>query len=126
MRAGNNCGDDEPSSDLLLGRMVGNYVVETKLGEGGMGAVYRMRHTELPETYQALKVLTLNGGGHGAATREMVERFLQEARAASAVGSHRVVQIFDVGAFDDGTRYLLMEYVRGRSLADVIKDDGPL
>ena len=52
----------------------------------------------------------------------MVDRFLQEARAASSVGSHRVVQIFDVGRFEDGARYLLMEYVAGRSLAEVIKE----
>src|SRR5438132_1135553 len=43
-----------------------------------------------------------------------------------AAGSPRVGGIFDVGEVEDGTRYMLMEYVRGRSLAEVIKDDGPL
>ena len=117
---------DEPTTDRLIGRVVGNFVVEHKLGEGGMGAVYRMRHRHLGDTFQALKVLTRPVGGDGLGEREMLDRFLQEARAAAAVDSHRVVQIFDVGEFDDGTRYLLMEYVRGRSLAAALGERGPL
>src|SRR5689334_1210962 len=86
-----------PPPDTILGRTVlGNYVVERKLGSGGMGSVYLLRHKELPDTRAALKVLRNVGGVEG-----MKERFRQEALAAAAVGSHRVVRPIDIGQFDD-------------------------
>src|SRR3954447_9231824 len=99
------------ASDPMVGRAVGNYKVEEKLGEGGMGAVYRLRHTKLPNTWAALKVLHAAAGG----TVDMNRRFEQEALAAAAVGSHRVVKPLDIGQFEDGAPYIIMEYVAGRS-----------
>src|SRR4051812_40359058 len=75
-----------PAADALLGRTVlGHYLVEKKLGQGGMGCVYLVRHTELPDTLAALKVLTAGEGNE-----QVRARFRQEAKVAAAVGSHRV------------------------------------
>src|SRR4051812_48605494 len=102
--------------DLLLGRKVGNYTVEKLLGAGAMGAVYLVRHCHLPNTVAALKVLR----EHGHAVPTMKERFVQEALVAAAVGSHRVVRPLDLGVLEDGTPWILMELVSGRTLADEI------
>jgi len=110
------------ADDAIVGRILGNYRVERKLGEGGMGAVYLLVHNRLPSTFAALKVLTsaVSDGTRAHA------RFQQEAMVAAAVGSHRVVKPLDVGAFDDGVPYILMEYVEGQSLAAMLRAGGPL
>ena len=112
--------NDAPATDSILGRMIGNYRVERRLGSGGMGSVYLLRHVEL-HTLAALKVLAPPGLG-----QELRERFQQEALVAAAIGSHRVVQPLDLGEFDDGTPYIVMEYVDGRSLDDELRACGPL
>ena len=83
------------ATDPLIGRIVDtNYVVEEKLGEGGMGAVYRCRHLHFVGDYVALKVLSTAALGVQGATQNLVDRFLQEARAASLVANKRVVQMY--------------------------------
>ena len=69
--------------DPILDREWGNYVVESQIGEGGMGTVYRLVHKKLPDTYAALKVLN----ARGAAVASAKERFDQEARVAAAIGN---------------------------------------
>jgi len=113
-------GEKLPETDPLIGRMIGNYRVEKRLGAGGMGSVYRLCHVELPQTYQALKVLA------AGLSQETADRFKQEAIAAAAVGSHRVVRPLDKGQFEDGTPYIIMEYVDGRSLAEELVKCGAL
>jgi serine/threonine-protein kinase len=108
--------------DPMIGRELGNYVVESKLGEGGMGAVYRLVHRSLPNTYAALKVLN----ARGAAAASAKERFEQEAKVAAALGSDRVVKPIDIGAFSDGSPYIMMEYVAGQALADLLDQTGPM
>ena len=111
------------TADPILGRMVlGKYCVEYRLGQGGMGAVYRLRHVELPGTYAALKVIS----GDAWNIPAVRERFRQEALVAAAIGSHRVVKPLDVGEFDDGIPYIVMEYVAGRSLEDELAERGAL
>src|SRR5438034_633336 len=94
----------------MVGATVGNYRVDRLLGSGGMGAVYLLRHRQLPNTFAALKVLKVT-------TREMRDRFLQEAMVAAAVGGHRVARPLDLGRLDDGTPYTVMEYLEGSTLA---------
>src|SRR5438105_4705495 len=90
--------DDEALDQLLIGRMVlGRYCVEKLLGLGSTGAVYRLKHAELPDTFAALKVLFVEGGLVTGA--EAKERFKQEAMIAASVGSHRVARPMDVGEF---------------------------
>jgi eukaryotic-like serine/threonine-protein kinase len=115
-------GEATAPDDPILGRAIGNYMVDKRLGMGGMGAVYRLKHKDLPNTYQAVKVLS----GEGELDQVARERFRQEALVAAAVGSHRVVRPIDLGQFDDHKPYILMEYVDGRSLEAELRERGPL
>lgn len=106
----------------MLGREWGNYVVDGKLGEGGMGTVYRLVHRSLPDTYAALKVLN----ARGAAVASAKERFDQEARVAAAIGRDRVARVLDQGQFPDGVPYIVMEFIVGQSLDQHLDETGPL
>lgn len=109
------------SGDPMLGRAVGNYFVEKKLGEGGMGAVYRLKHTALPNTHKVLKTLLRSGGSEAA-----MQRFQQEAHVAPIVGTERVVRVDDFGSFPDGTPYIVMEFIDGGDLGGYLAQNGPL
>lgn len=113
-----------PQTDALIGKKIGNYTVEARLGQGGMGAVYLVRHVRL-HSLAALKVLGDGAFGTDAAAN-LRERFEQEALAAAAVDNHRVVKPLDLGELDDGTPYILMEYVPGKSLAQELVEGGPM
>jgi serine/threonine protein kinase len=97
-------------------KRLGKYVIEAVLGEGGMGRVYRAVDTEIGRTV-ALKVL-LERGDHKDIAAERLKR---EARAASALDHANVVSVYEVGDVD-GTPFIAMEYVPGRSLAHAIRD----
>jgi hypothetical protein len=92
----------------------GKYLVERKIGEGGMGQVLLARHTELDRNV-AIKVLRADLAMDASA----VERFLREARAAARIESEHVVQVFDVERFSDGRPYIVMEYLEGEDLGRV-------
>ena len=115
-------GDDLSASnqDAVLGRRLGPYVLRRKIASGGMGTVYDAYHERL-EREVALK--TLHPGQE--ASHEDLARFLNEARAAARLNHPNVVPVFDVGE-DAGVRYLAMELVRGRSLYDRLRNEGPL
>jgi eukaryotic-like serine/threonine-protein kinase len=102
--------------DPLLGKtLAGRYLIIRKLGEGGMGAVYLATHTAL-EKQVALKVL------HGELGRkpDLVERFIQEAKAASRIRHENVIDISDFGKTDDGYVFFAMELLTGHDLHDEI------
>jgi serine/threonine-protein kinase len=101
----------------LIGQNVGNYVVKSKIGAGGMGTVYLCEHP-LIHRKAALKVLH----PEHAANAETVERFFHEATAANDIGHENIVDIYDFGRMPDpggGPEivYLLMEYLEGEGLA---------
>jgi len=104
---------------LKNGTPLGPYIVDTLLGAGGMGEVYRARDSRLDRTV-AIKVLlpSLTAG------EERRVRFEREARAISALSSPHICAIFDVGRADD-VEYLVMEYLEGETLAERIAR-GPL
>ena len=104
---------DAPTRDRLAGR----YRLEEPLGYGGMGEVHRA-HDELLDRPVAVKLLD-----HGPPEQARVS--LAEARAAARLNHPGIVQVFDVGA-DDGTSYIVMELVPGRSLRDILRERGPL
>src|SRR5690348_15192761 len=101
------------NADPLIGKVVaGRYRLEARLGEGGMGVVYRARHV-LIDRVVALKLIRpdLRGETHLRAW------MLREARAANRVDHAHIVQIHDVGETDEGELYLVMEYLVGSALS---------
>ena len=103
---------------LEPGSHIGPYVVEARVGGGGMGVVYRARDTRL-DRLVALKILT----AARASDAESRRRFLQEARAASALNHPNIVTIYDIGS-ESGIDYLAMEMVDGKPLDRLIPRGG--
>ncbi|MFN8636541.1 MAG: protein kinase [Chloroflexota bacterium] len=106
--------------DPLEGRSLGPYVLEERLGRGGMATVYRASHRQLKQS-RAIKVLASGLAGH----ESFVQLFHREARLSARLRHPNIVQLYDIGE-DDGFTYLVMELLEGRSLRDVIRQDGPL
>lgn len=97
---------------MLIGRRLGPYEVLSKLGEGGMGEVYKARDTRLERTV-AVKILP----PLLAADPQFRERFDREARAISQLDHPHICGLYDIG-HQDGTAYLVMQYLEGETLAD--------
>jgi serine/threonine-protein kinase len=111
----------EVSADLIGTVVADRYLVTDLLGEGGMGKVYLARHVRLPQQ-AAIKVLRHNMLKDAAA----VARFTREAASASRIDHDRVARVYDFGETSDGTVYLAMEFVPGRTLKKLLADTGPL
>ncbi len=101
----------------MTGQVVGQYRIEDKLGAGGMGVVYRAYDTRLQRTV-ALKVV-----GDDADSSDAAARLLQEARAVSALNHPNICTVYEV-VEADGHSFIVMEYVEGRPLQDVIPPGG--
>lgn len=97
--------------------VIGPYRILRKLGEGGMGVVYLAEDTRLRRQV-ALKVLTDNR----VEDRKLRQRFLAEARAASALNHPNVCVIYDVGEDEEHHPYLAMEYVEGLTLQALLRE----
>ncbi|HKQ71631.1 MAG TPA: serine/threonine-protein kinase [Polyangiaceae bacterium] len=111
-----------PEADPLLGTLIdGRYEVETVLGEGGMGSVYGVKHRALGKRF-ALKVMRADLAREG----DLAARFIQEARAAAAIGHPNIVQITDFGQLPTHAPYFVMELLVGTSLSKMIRTGGPL
>jgi eukaryotic-like serine/threonine-protein kinase len=95
----------------MLGRMISHYNVQELLGEGGMGVVYRAVDPRLNRSV-AIKLLP----PEALADPERKKRFIQEARAASALNHPNIVTIFDIDTSADGSGFIVMEYVPGKTL----------
>ena len=98
----------------MIGRHLGHYEILAKLGEGGMGVVYKARDTHL-DRFVAIKVLPRES----LADPELKRRFTQEAKAASALNHPAIVTIHDI-THADGTDFIAMEYVQGKTLGELI------
>jgi serine/threonine protein kinase len=104
---------------LSSGTMVGPYEIESALGAGGQGEVYRARDTRLDRTV-AIKILP----SHLSSNPEAEQRFDREARTISSLSHPNICHLYDVGS-QDGASYLVMEYLEGETLADRLRK-GPL
>ncbi|HEX7297154.1 MAG TPA: serine/threonine-protein kinase, partial [Pyrinomonadaceae bacterium] len=112
----------ETTTDPVLGKtLIGKYRVDEKLSEGGMGAVYRGTHVLMDKTV-AIKVLRPSL----AADEKIVARFSREARAASKISHPNALAVTDIGEDEDGIVFLVMEFLDGKTLKDVIRDEGPM
>ncbi len=109
------------TEDPLIGRQIGSYVVQRRIGEGGMGAVYELLHPAIGRR-MALKLLH----PRLAARKRVVERFFHEARSVNVIGHPNIVDITDFSQLDDGAYYIQMEYLEGQSMARYLADAGPL
>lgn len=104
----------------IIGSALGKYEILEELGRGGFGAVYRVRNRDL-DREEALKVL----GQHRQWDPTFVRRFQREARTAARLRHPHIVTVYEVGE-TDGAHYLSMEYLPGRTLAQLIADEGAL
>jgi eukaryotic-like serine/threonine-protein kinase len=96
--------------------LAGKYEVERILGDGGMGVVVSARQIQLGRLV-ALKFLKREA----AERADAAQRFLREARAASSISSEHVARVIDVGTFDDGRPFMVMEHLVGTDLSDVLR-----
>ena len=102
------------------GLLYGDYVVLNQIGAGGMGVVFRARHRRMKREV-ALKVLS----AASLKKKSAVERFYQEVRAAAKLIHENIVTAFDAGQHQ-GAHYLVMEYVDGNDLAEIVNENGAL
>jgi serine/threonine protein kinase len=116
--------ESDPGSTALVREghtVAGKYLVGTLLGVGGMGVVHAARDILLDRRV-AIKVLS----PRLLSSRTAGERFLREARAATRITSEHVVKLLESDTLPDGTPLLVMEYLEGRDLRALMREDGPL
>ncbi|HKS10581.1 MAG TPA: protein kinase [Pyrinomonadaceae bacterium] len=112
----------ETSEDSLIGQtLAGKYRIDARLNEGGMGTVYRATHVLMEKTV-AIKVLRPSL----AADEKIVARFSREARAASRISHPNAISVTDFGEDENGIVFLVMEYLSGRTLKKLIREEGQL
>ena len=108
--------------DELVGQtLTGKYRIDERISEGGMGAVYKATHVLMEKTV-AIKVL------HPAlaADDKIVARFTREAKAASRISHPHALTVTDFGESENGVVFLVMEYLPGRTLKEVVRAEGPM
>src|SRR4030088_2171558 len=121
----NHCPDDGIETTLSIqGEPIldGRYQLEKRLGQGGMGVVYKARHIFL-KTQHAIKIILPDLVGNDP---NLVTRFRQEALAAAAIRHQNIIAVTDFGVVRGTMPFLVMEFVQGRSLQDIMADEGAM
>ena len=98
----------------MIGETILHYKILEKLGEGGMGVVYKAEDTKLDRTV-AIKFLPR----HVAANEEEKKRFIIEAKAAAALNHSNIATIYNIEEFDD-EMFIVMEYIEGKELREIV------
>src|SRR6267143_6805080 len=111
----------QTGDDLIGQTLADKYRIDERLSEGGMGTVYRGTHVLMDKTV-AIKVLRPSL----AADEKIVARFSREARAASRISHPHALSVTDFGEAEGGVVFLIMEFLDGRTLKEVIRKEGPL
>ena len=108
------------TNDPLAGKLLaGRYKIINKIGEGGMGAVYKAIHNKMDRVC-AIKTLT----GLSTDNEMAVARFNREARNSSRIDSPHAITIYDFGEAENGLLYLAMEFIDGKQLTDILEQEG--
>src|ERR671916_621948 len=121
----NHCpqdGDTTPQSLLGECTLDARYQLERRLGQGGMGVVFQARHTFL-KTRHAIKVILPDLVGNDPM---LTTRFRQEALAAAAIRHQNIIAVTDFGVVRGTMPFLVMEFVKGRSLHDIMQKEGAM
>src|SRR6267154_3596723 len=121
----NNCPDDGAETNASIqGEPIldGRYQLEKRLGQGGMGVVYKARHIFL-KTQHAIKIILPDLVGNDP---NLTTRFRQEALAAAAIRHQNIIAVTDFGVVRGTMPFLVMEFVQGRSLQDIMADEGAM
>ena len=113
-------------TEVKRARELGSYSLEEKLGEGGMGEVWRARHRLLARP-AAIKLIRASpgGNGHAGASDEAARRFEREAQVIARLRSPHTVELFDFGIADDGAFYYVMELLDGLDADSLVRRFGP-
>ena len=111
---------EEDQTDPLVGTLLGGYLIEERLGSGGMGVVYKANDRHLR---RAVAVKVLKPEMYSDA--EARQRFEKEAASAAGIEHENVVRVYSIDVDPDGRPYIVMEYIEGSDLATVVRD-GPL
>src|SRR5262249_57467760 len=106
---------------LAVGQVIGTYAIVRRIGAGGMGEIYEVSHSRLAGRY-AMKVLRAEIG----ANSEALKRFQREAKVTSALQHPNIVQVIDFSTIEGGQPYLVMEFLDGPELAQVLNDSKSL
>ncbi len=121
----NHCPDDGvETAPSIQGEPIldGRYQLENRLGQGGMGVVYKARHIFL-KTAHAIKIILPDLVGNDP---NLVTRFRQEALAAAAIRHQNIIAVTDFGVVRGTMPFLVMEFVRGRSLQEIMAEEGAM
>jgi len=117
-----NKPETKENDDPLIGNTFADrYEVISLLGRGGMSIVYKARHLMMNKVV-ALKVLLKQY----TADEQSVMRFRQEARASSSLSHQNIITVHDFGVTAQGEAFLVMDYLRGKSLGEIIEEEGNL
>src|SRR5215467_13733948 len=119
------CPDDgAATTSSISGEPIldGRYQLEKRLGQGGMGVVFKARHIFL-KTAHAIKIILPDLVGNDP---NLVTRFRQEALAAAAIRHQNIIAVTDFGVVRGTMPFLVMEFVQGRSLQDVMGEEGAM
>ncbi len=116
--------DGEPTAPTILGEptLDARYLLERRLGQGGMGAVFQARHIFL-KTSHAIKVILPDLVGNDPM---LTTRFRQEALAAAAIRHQNIIAVTDFGVARGTMPFLVMEFVKGRSLQEIMTKEGAM
>lgn len=114
--------ETKPVGDAMIGKVIaGRFRITGKLGEGGMGSVYKAEHTKM-DRLSAIKILS-DSMAHDP---DAVARFTREANMSSKIEHPNAIAIYDYGEAEDGLVYLAMEFVEGHTLSSVLRATGPM
>src|SRR5438874_8946835 len=120
-----HCPEDGTATSIsIAGEPIldGRYQLERRLGQGGMGVVYKARHIFL-KTAHAIKIILPDLVGNDP---NLVTRFRQEALAAAAIRHQNIIAVTDFGVVRGTMPFLVMEFVQGKSLQDLMAEEGAM